>query len=177
MKTQIIVIITILLFFIVYAELSCQKHKDAILKGPDMIVILNNNYSKDQLFDLALLWLKCYDTTKLSLEFQDKNAGIMKGKYSFLLKNNFWYNIITNEVLILVKKDTLSIVINKICYQNNDKSEAKPLMTSYNKRVELEKEWDKIFKSFFMFMESSQNRVNNDDSIIKIFQTDYKEKP
>jgi hypothetical protein len=133
-----------------------------------MFLTFKNKYSKSQLFDLALLWMKCYDTTKLCLEFQDKNEGILKGKYSFLLKNHFWFNIITNDVLISVKIDTISIIINKIYCQNNDKSEAKPLMSNYKKKTELEKEWDKVFKSFFMYMESSQNRVNYyGDSIVK----------
>lgn len=168
MKTQIIIIITFLLILIFYSEFSCQKPKDAVLKGPDMFLTFKNKYSKSQLFDLALLWMKCYDTTKLCLEFQDKNEGILKGKYSFLLKNHLWVNIITQDLLISVRKDTLSVVINNIHYQKNDKSEAKPLMMSYNKQAELEKEWDKVFKSFFMYMESSQNRVNYyGDSIVK----------
>jgi len=174
MKTQIIIIITFLFILVFYSEFSCQKPKDAVLKGPDMFVIFKNKYSKGQLFDLALLWMKCYDTTKLCLEFQDKNEGILKGKYSFLLKNHFWINVITNEVWISIKKDTLSVVINNIYYQVNDKSEVKPLLTNYSKLAEIETEWNKVFKSFFMCMESSQIMQNNyDDSIVKSILKDY----
>ena len=71
-----------------------------------MSVNFYNNYSYEQIFDLCLQWLNNYDSLKFRIDMQDKEKGLIKGKYSFMLENNMHKNLITNDVILLIKRLT-----------------------------------------------------------------------
>jgi hypothetical protein len=167
MKTRIICLIICILCIFSCSQYACKRVENKNSMGPSMSVNFYNNYSYEQIFDLCLQWLNNYDSLKFRIDMQDKEKGLIKGKYSFMLENNMHKNLITNDVILLIKKDSLNIIIDNIYCQMKKNKHKKSLIKYNYKQDELNKEWDKLFSSFFTYLENYQYKFHQISDTIK----------